>query len=99
MELKKTGVVRRIDDLGRIVIPKEFRRQMRIQEGDPLELCVCDCEERFGVLFVPYRALECNFPKRRVLNALYAGIPNRLRKSGKKWSRYESKSSNAQDFT
>ena len=77
MELKKTGVVRRIDDLGRIVIPKEFRRQMRIQEGDPLELCVCDCEGQFGVLFVPYRALECNFPKRRVLNALYDGIPNK----------------------
>ena len=77
MELKKTGVVRRIDDLGRIVIPKEFRRQMRIQEGDPLELCVCDCEGQFGVLFVPYRALECNFPKKRVLNALYAGIPNK----------------------
>lgn len=48
MELKKTGVVRRIDDLGRIVIPKEFRRQMRIQEGDPLELCVCDCEGSLG---------------------------------------------------
>lgn len=77
MELKKTGVVRRIDDLGRIVIPKEFRRQMRIQEGDPLELCVCDCKGQFGVLFVPYRALECNFPKKRVLNALYAGIPNK----------------------
>lgn len=77
MELKKTGVVRRIDDLGRIVIPKEFRRQMRIQENDPLELCVCDCEGQFGVLFVPYHALECNFPKRRVLDALYAGIPNK----------------------
>ncbi len=77
MELKKTGVVRRIDDLGRIVIPKEFRRQMRIQENDPLELCVCDCEGLSGVLFVPYHALECNFPKRRVLNALYAGIPNK----------------------
>ena len=78
MELKKTGVVRRIDDLGRIVIPKEFRRQMRIQEGDPLELCVCDCEGQFGVLFVPYRALECNFPKRRVLNALYEASQIRM---------------------
>lgn len=77
MELKKTGVVRRIDDLGRVVIPKEFRRQMRIQENDPLELCVCDCDGQSGVLFVPYRALECNFPKGRVLNALYAGIPNK----------------------
>lgn len=33
-----TGIVRRIDDLGRIVIPKEIRRNMRIKEGDPLEL-------------------------------------------------------------
>ena len=35
--LKATGVVRRIDDLGRIVIPKEIRRTLRIKEGDPLE--------------------------------------------------------------
>ena len=34
--MKATGVVRRIDDLGRIVIPKELRRTMRIREGDPL---------------------------------------------------------------
>ena len=37
--LKATGIVRRIDDLGRIVIPKEIRRAMRIYEGDPLEIC------------------------------------------------------------
>ena len=36
--LKATGVVRRIDDLGRIVIPKEIRRTLRIKEGDPLEI-------------------------------------------------------------
>lgn len=36
--LKATGIVRRIDDLGRIVIPKEIRRAMRIYEGDPLEI-------------------------------------------------------------
>lgn len=36
--MKATGVVRRIDDLGRIVIPKEIRRTMRIREGDPLEI-------------------------------------------------------------
>ena len=33
-----TGIVRRIDDLGRVVIPKEIRRTMRIREGDPLEI-------------------------------------------------------------
>ena len=36
--MKATGVVRRIDDLGRIVIPKEIRKTLRIKEGDPLEI-------------------------------------------------------------
>ena len=43
--MKATGIVRRIDDLGRVVIPKEIRRTMRIREGDPLlttlEPCFC----------------------------------------------------------
>ena len=34
--MKATGIVRRIDDLGRVVIPKEIRRTLRIREGDPL---------------------------------------------------------------
>lgn len=38
--MKATGVVRRIDDLGRVVIPKEIRRTMRIREGEPLEIFV-----------------------------------------------------------
>lgn len=36
--MKATGIVRRIDDLGRIVIPKEIRRTLRIREGDPLQI-------------------------------------------------------------
>lgn len=36
--MKPTGIVRRIDDLGRVVIPKELRRSLRIKEGDPLEI-------------------------------------------------------------
>ena len=36
--MKATGIVRRIDDLGRVVIPKEIRRSMRLREGDPLEI-------------------------------------------------------------
>lgn len=36
--MRATGIVRRIDDLGRVVIPKEIRRQMKIKEGDPLEI-------------------------------------------------------------
>ena len=38
--MKATGIVRRIDDLGRVVIPKEIRRNLRIREGDPLEIFV-----------------------------------------------------------
>ena len=36
--MKATGIVRRIDDLGRVVIPKEIRRTLRIREGTPLEI-------------------------------------------------------------
>ena len=36
--MKATGIVRRIDDLGRVVIPKEIRRTLRIREGDPLKI-------------------------------------------------------------
>lgn len=44
--MKATGIVRRIDDLGRIVIPKEIRRNFGIREGEPLEIfvengCIC----------------------------------------------------------
>lgn len=38
MNVKATGIVRRIDDLGRVVVPKEIRRTLRIREGDPLEI-------------------------------------------------------------
>ena len=37
-DMKATGIVRRIDDLGRVVVPKEIRRTLRIREGDPLEI-------------------------------------------------------------
>lgn len=36
--MKATGIVRRIDDLGRVVIPKEIRRTLRIREGDPSQM-------------------------------------------------------------
>ena len=49
--MKATGIVRRIDDLGRVVIPKEIRRTMRIREGDPLEIYT-DCEGE--VIFKKY---------------------------------------------
>ena len=40
--MKATGIVRRIDDLGRVVIPKEIRRNLHLKEGDPLELFIED---------------------------------------------------------
>ena len=40
--MKATGIVRRIDDLGRVVIPKEIRRTLKIREGDPLEIFIED---------------------------------------------------------
>ena len=45
--MKATGIVRRIDDLGRIVIPKEIRRVLRIREGDP-SLTTLEPWQRFG---------------------------------------------------
>lgn len=42
--MKATGIVRRIDDLGRVVIPKEIRRTMRIREGDPLQMTLTSWE-------------------------------------------------------
>lgn len=42
--MKATGIVRRIDDLGRVVIPKEIRRTMRIREGDPLHKSLTQIE-------------------------------------------------------
>lgn len=44
---RKTGIVRRIDDLGRVVIPKEIRRRLNIREGDPLEVTYTDDGEVF----------------------------------------------------
>ena len=49
--MKATGIVRRIDDLGRIVIPKEIRRTLRIREGDALEIFT---DSQGGVIFRKY---------------------------------------------
>ena len=53
--MKATGIVRRIDDLGRVVIPKEIRRTMRIREGDPLEIFVSNEGE---VIFKKYSPIS-----------------------------------------
>ena len=49
--MKATGIVRRVDDLGRVVIPKEIRRTASIREGDPLEIFI---DEDGGVVFRKY---------------------------------------------
>ena len=48
--MKATGIIRRIDDLGRVVIPKELRREFNIREGDALEIFTTD----EGIVFAPY---------------------------------------------
>lgn len=51
--MKATGIVRRIDDLGRVVIPKEIRRTLKIREGDPLEIFIeknCVCFQKYSAL-------------------------------------------------
>jgi len=53
--MKATGIVRRIDDLGRVVIPKEIRRTLHIKNGDPLEIYTT---ENGGVILKKYSALK-----------------------------------------
>lgn len=64
--MKATGIVRRIDDLGRVVIPKEIRRTLRIREGDPLEIL----QTQMAALFLEnilrwenYLLLQNNMPR------------------------------------
>lgn len=49
--MKATGIIRRMDDLGRVVIPKEIRRNLGIREGDPLEIFV----DNGGVCLIKYQ--------------------------------------------
>jgi AbrB family transcriptional regulator (stage V sporulation protein T) len=49
--MKSTGIVRRIDDLGRIIIPKEIRRTIRVREGDPMEIFI---DEKGEVILKKY---------------------------------------------
>jgi len=72
--LKATGIVRRIDDLGRIVIPKEIRRILRIREGDPLEIFT----ENDSVIFKKYSPLgELRWLAEKYASVLYktSGYP------------------------
>lgn len=51
--MKATGIVRRIDDLGRVIIPKEIRRTLHIREGDPLEIYT---DDKGSVIFRKYQS-------------------------------------------
>lgn len=55
--MKATGIIRRVDDLGRVIIPKEIRRTLKIREGDPLEIFL---DNQGGVAFHKYSLLGIN---------------------------------------
>lgn len=71
--MKATGIVRRVDDLGRVVIPKEIRRTLNIREGDPLEIFL---DENNGVVFRKYSLLGMSDDVLRTakLMAKFAGL-------------------------
>lgn len=68
--MKSTGIVRRVDDLGRIVIPKEIRKTIRIKESDPLEIYTGSNGE---IIFKKYAMMEAMIPKSSECAQLLAG--------------------------
>ena len=60
--MKATGIVRRIDDLGRVVIPKEIRRTLRLREGTPLEIFTDREGEIILKKIFPYGGAGCFLP-------------------------------------
>ncbi len=72
--MKATGIVRRIDDLGRVVIPKEIRRTLRIREGDPLEIFT---DREGGVILKKYSPIgELSEFSREYADSLQQNIGN-----------------------
>lgn len=71
--MKTTGIIRRVDDLGRVVIPKEIRRSCGIREGEPLEIYMgkignapCVCFARYSVQFID----ELNIMKEKITDEM-----------------------------
>lgn len=71
--MKATGIVRRIDDLGRVVIPKEVRRSVRIKEGDPLEIFITREGEVVLKKYQPFEEMDWVKAKAIVL-AMYPNL-------------------------
>ena len=71
--MRATGIVRRIDDLGRVVIPKEIRKALRIKEGDPLEIFTTKVG---GVVFKKYHyADEHDWAKAKEIVKVLTDVP------------------------
>ena len=58
MEIKKTGIIRRIDDFGRITIPKELRKELRASDYTPFELSISEIDGRKVLMAVPYSVVD-----------------------------------------
>ena len=71
--MRATGIVRRIDDLGRVVIPKDIRRTLKIKEGDPMELFITKDGE---VVFKKYEPFEDHdwAKARAIISAMYPNL-------------------------
>ena len=67
--MKATGIIRRIDDLGRVVIPKEIRRSMNIHEGDSLEIYVNP--EDNEIIFIPHKAVGYDEKIKNLMEEIY----------------------------
>lgn len=68
--MRATGIVRRIDDLGRVVIPKEIRRSLRIKEGDPLEIFTTREGEVVFKKYQPFEEIDWTKAK-NLIRAMY----------------------------
>ena len=73
--MKATGIVRRIDDLGRIVIPKEIRRTMRIREGDPLEIYTSPDGEVIFKKYSPVGEISCTASQYADVLSRWVAVP------------------------
>lgn len=69
--MKATGIVRRIDDLGRLVIPKEIRKTMNIKEGDALELFT----DKGKIIFQKYNDIDWEYIGNILNNSFLADVP------------------------